>query len=206
MNANVSAYPHKSFITSALWRVNCSVIEHQLSKQNNDTWWISSSDMLRNPLKEALLLLRRSRGGGRTPSNETESKEVPTGMGGNEKKQIGGEMKNCAGATTARLSRRDFRKSMRTCLKWEGGWSKHRASLPNVHQFFQKGWTFHIGGQIKAVRRRTGSPVLKERVLQQANHQAPRSAAHVCITSCHRELWTATVTFLNRTVHVRELF
>lgn len=47
---------------------------------------------------------------------------------------------------------------------------------------------------------------LKNRVLQDRNHKALYSAMHVCITSCRRALWTATVTFLNRTVHVRELF
>lgn len=47
---------------------------------------------------------------------------------------------------------------------------------------------------------------LKKWVLQDPNHKALCSAVHVCITSCHRELWTATVTFLNRTVHVRKLF
>lgn len=51
-----------------------------------------------------------------------------------------------------------------------------------------------------------GKKMLKNWVLQDLNHKALRSAMHVCITSCRRKLWTATVTFLNRTVHVRELF
>lgn len=82
----------------------------------------------------------------------------------------------------------------------------------------KKGWTFHITGRLYGGERGScwprhmragwvgGVGGVKKQVLQDPNHKALCSAVHVCITSCHRELWTATVTFLNRTVHVRELF
>lgn len=81
----------------------------------------------------------------------------------------------------------------------------------------KKGSTFHITGRLYGGERGScwprhmragwvGGGGVKKRVLQDPNHKALCSAVHVCITSCHRELWTATVTFLNRTVHVRELF
>lgn len=175
-------------------------------QSNDDTWWISSLGIL---LSHSAVSAQQWRAQTYKQASALQDGWYKENAGGRGK----GKSKRCT--MVVRKKKSNFKIYQDRTLEnlYVGSSSAQFRNLQKStfrREYLQK----RLGGgkerrplsHIVSSQLTLGKKMLKNWVLQDLNHKALRSAMHVCITSCRRKLWTATVTFLNRTVHVRELF